>query len=120
MHSFVLFLLLFQMLLLPSNCTIYFHQFTRFFYMLYISLSYEFQTFCFPILITCIDMLLNIQRSRCYCLSDVPDISDDMNDCRTECTNASYTPCGSGRSALVFSFVEGIDILLVGNILQFY
>lgn len=35
---------------------------TLFFYMFYISLSYEFRTFCFPILITCNDMLLHIQE----------------------------------------------------------
>lgn len=36
MHSFVRFLLLFPVLLLPSNCTIYFYQFTRcFLYVVY-------------------------------------------------------------------------------------
>lgn len=62
--SILSFLLLFSELLLPSNCMILFIYISSHvvFYMFYISLSYEFRTFCFPILITCNDMLLHIQE----------------------------------------------------------
>ncbi|CAC5425780.1 unnamed protein product [Mytilus coruscus] len=48
-----------------------------------------------------------IKSSTCYCLTYKPEINGDINDCRAECSNASYTPCSSGRSALVFSIVQG-------------
>ncbi|XP_052070742.1 uncharacterized protein LOC127709319 isoform X2 [Mytilus californianus] len=52
-----------------------------------------------------------IKSSRCYCLTYKPEINiGDINDCRTKCSNASYTPCSSGRSALVFTFVEDLNI----------
>ncbi|VDI28370.1 Hypothetical predicted protein [Mytilus galloprovincialis] len=51
-----------------------------------------------------------IKSSTCYCLSYKPDINGDINDCRGNCTNAIYTPCSSGRSALVFTFIEGLNI----------
>ncbi|XP_052070747.1 uncharacterized protein LOC127709319 isoform X7 [Mytilus californianus] len=52
-----------------------------------------------------------IKSSRCYCLTYKPVINiGDINDCRTKCSNASYTPCSSGRSALVFTFVEDLNI----------
>ncbi|VDI14779.1 Hypothetical predicted protein [Mytilus galloprovincialis] len=47
-----------------------------------------------------------IKNSKCFCISDKPEINSDVNDCRTVCTNVSYTPCSSGRSSMVFSFVE--------------
>ncbi|CAC5386349.1 unnamed protein product [Mytilus coruscus] len=52
-----------------------------------------------------------IKSSRCYCLTYRPEINIGyINDCRTKCSNASYTPCSSGRSALVFTFVEDLNI----------
>ncbi|CAC5408442.1 unnamed protein product [Mytilus coruscus] len=51
-----------------------------------------------------------MKSSKCYCIADRPEINDDINDCRTECTNAIYTPCSSGRSALVFTFVEAVYV----------
>ncbi|CAG2211721.1 unnamed protein product [Mytilus edulis] len=51
-----------------------------------------------------------IKSSKCFCISDKPEINSDVNDCRTVCTNVSYTPCSSGRSSMVFSFVEDINI----------
>ncbi|CAC5386346.1 unnamed protein product [Mytilus coruscus] len=47
-----------------------------------------------------------MKSSRCYCLTNQPEINGDINDCRTICTNASWTPCSSGQSAMVFTFVE--------------
>ncbi|CAC5408432.1 unnamed protein product [Mytilus coruscus] len=48
--------------------------------------------------------------SACFCLTDQHEINDDINDCRIECTNAIYTPCSSNQSALVFTFVEDLNI----------
>ncbi|CAG2228723.1 unnamed protein product [Mytilus edulis] len=59
-----------------------------------------------------------MKSSRCYCLSGVPDISDDINDCRAECTNTIDTPCGSGRSALVFTFVKDISITIENTYIE--
>ncbi|XP_071132848.1 uncharacterized protein [Mytilus edulis] len=50
-----------------------------------------------------------IKDTTCYCLTYKPEINGDINDCRRPCTNASHTPCSSGRSALVFTFVEDLN-----------
>lgn len=77
--------------------------------------------FCLGPLIYCTDMLLYIfQNSKCFCISDKPEINSDVNDCRTVCTNVSYTPCSSGRSSMVFSFVEGIYNGRLHFIFQFH
>ncbi|XP_071132845.1 uncharacterized protein [Mytilus edulis] len=59
-----------------------------------------------------------LKSSKCYCLKNKPTINGDINDCRTVCTNASYTPCSSGRSALVFSFVEDIKITTTNTYIE--
>ncbi|CAG2228724.1 unnamed protein product [Mytilus edulis] len=59
-----------------------------------------------------------LKSSNCFCISDKPELDDDVNDCRTECINASYTPCSSGRSALVFSFVEDINITTTNTYIE--
>ncbi|XP_076074297.1 uncharacterized protein LOC143045580 isoform X2 [Mytilus galloprovincialis] len=51
-----------------------------------------------------------IKSSICVCLTHKPALNDDINDCRIECDNAIYTPCSSGRSSLVFTFVEDVII----------
>ncbi|XP_076075997.1 uncharacterized protein LOC143046822 [Mytilus galloprovincialis] len=51
-----------------------------------------------------------MNSSICVCLTHKPALNDDINDCRIECDNAIYTPCSSGRSSLVFTFVEDVII----------
>ncbi|XP_076074298.1 uncharacterized protein LOC143045583 [Mytilus galloprovincialis] len=51
-----------------------------------------------------------IKNSTCFCVVDKPEINEDNSDCRKECANAIYTPCSSGRSALVFTFVKDFYI----------
>ncbi|CAC5409967.1 unnamed protein product [Mytilus coruscus] len=59
-----------------------------------------------------------IKSSKCFCISDKPEINGDVNDCRTVCTNVRYTPCSSGRSALVFSFIEDINITITNTYIE--
>ncbi|CAG2192400.1 unnamed protein product [Mytilus edulis] len=51
-----------------------------------------------------------IKTSTCFCLTERPEIKGDINDCRTECTNATYTPCSSGGSAMVFILDKDVNI----------
>ncbi|XP_063447037.1 uncharacterized protein LOC134726561 [Mytilus trossulus] len=56
------------------------------------------------------DHIYILQNSTCYCVVDKPEINDDNSDCRKECANAIYTPCSSGQSSLVFTFVKDFYI----------